>query len=133
MPMRLITRDDLPGIVAIVVFMVLVLGFAGLLLWLRDRGRDRRGVPGWVRQLGELQASRLGAAYAMLLHVGLGISCALSAFRVSNRSFGILLLICGGIIFWTSRGNWKAYQRLGRQIKILQREGESKQPFEPLG
>jgi hypothetical protein len=135
MAMTFITQDDLPTVLAISVLMVLVFGLAGLMLWLRGRARDRRGVPDWERKREELRATRLVAAYQILGHVGFGISCLVAGIRVSSRSFSILSLIAGGIALWTVRASGSAYRNLTRRIRSMEREHrtDSKRLYEPLG
>jgi hypothetical protein len=135
MAMLFITRDDLFSVLAIIVFMVLVIGLAGLMLWLRDRARDRKGVPDWERKRDELRAARLVAAYQILGHVGVGISCLVAGIRVSSRSFSVFSLIAGGIALWTVRASWSAYRKLAQRIQAIEREHgtDIKRLYEPLG
>jgi hypothetical protein len=135
MALMFITRDDLLSVLAISVFMVLAVGLAGLMLWLRDRARDRRGVPDWERKRGELRTARLVVAYQILGHVGVGISFLVAGIRVSSRSFSIFSLIAGGIALWTVRASWNAYRKLTQRIHSIEQEHRTdvKRLYEPLG
>jgi len=130
-----VSRDDLLTIVAIGVFMVLIFSLAAVMLWLRDRVRDRRGVPEWERKRSELRATRLVAIYQVLGHVGVGISGLVAGIRVSSRPIGIFSLIAGGIALWTVRRSLSEYRKLTRQIHSMEREHETgiKRSYEPLG
>jgi hypothetical protein len=135
MAMLFITRDDLFSVLGISVFMVLVVGLAGLMLWLRDRARDRKGVPEWERKRSELRAARLVTVYQILGHIGVGISCLVAGIRVTSRSLGIFSLIAGVIALWTVRASWNAYRKLTQRIHSIEREHltDSKRLYEPLG
>lgn len=129
-----ISGDDLFEIVAIASFMLLVIGLAALVLWLRERFRDMRGVPDWVRERGKIKAARVAACYDILLF-GVGpIGLITSGVRAEHAWQIILLLASAAIFGLMAYRSWLAIRILGQRIKALNREHERDrtQPYEPL-
>jgi hypothetical protein len=115
-------KDDIFGVFVAVGFMLLVAGLAALILWLRDRSRDWRGVPDWIRERGQIKAQRVGLGYRILWLVCIGIACSIKAFLVSAHTVGFLLLLIATIAFWLVRGDLKIFRGLGRRIDELNRQ-----------
>jgi hypothetical protein len=130
-----ISSDDLFEAVVIVSFMVLVVGLGVLLLWMRDRFRDMRGVPDWVRERGKLKASRVAACYG-ILWFGIGtIGLIMGSVRAEHAWQTIMLLASAAIFVLLAHRSSVAVRILGQQINALNREhGEDhRRPHEPLG
>ena len=117
-----VTRDDVVGAVVIAVGMALVAGIAALFLVGRDRFRDWRGVPEWVRKRGELRAQRVAAIYTAVVRAAFGVACVVEANRHRNSFWGILLVVPGGVALWTIQRCIAAYRQLTMSIHELERE-----------
>jgi len=117
-----ITRDDVFIALVIVAFILLVVGLAVLILWLRDRSRDWRGVPEWIRDRGQLRAQRVGLGYRILCLVCVGIACSMQAFEVRAHAIIFLLLSIAAIAFYLVWGDLKLFRGLNQTIKQLNRQ-----------
>lgn len=117
-----ITGDDVFDALVILVFMLLAVGLAALLLVLRDRSRDWRGVPEWIRKRGQLRAQRLGLGYRILWLECIGIACPIHAFGVRAHAFAFLLLLIAAIALYLVWGDLKVFRDLSQRIKKLNRE-----------
>src|ERR1700675_118621 len=116
-----VIKEDVFTALVIVVSMLLTVGLAALVLWLRDRLRDWRGVPGWIREREEIKARRVGLAYRILWLTCVGIACSIRAFRVATHSIGFLLLLIAAIAFWLLWGDLKIFRGLNQKIDGLKR------------
>jgi hypothetical protein len=116
------TKDDILGIFVSALLMLFAAGLAALILWLRDRSRDWRGVPNWIRERGQIKAQRVGLGYRIVWLVCIGIACSVSAFRVSAHTVGFLLLPIAAIAFWLARGDLKIFRALSQRIDELNRQ-----------
>lgn len=130
-----ISRDDLFSVITIVSFMGLVVGLAAVILWLRDRSRDRRGVPEWIRRRGQLKAARVATAYGILVSGGGAISLIFSAIRVADHYQVLFLALTAAVLLWGLSRLFVAYRVLSRRITDMNRENEEGpgRPYEPLG
>jgi hypothetical protein len=106
----------------IAISMLLVLGLAVLVLWLRDRWMDWRGVAGWIRERGQIRAQRVAVGYRILWLVCAGIACSKQAFQVSPQTLGFLLLLIAAIAFRLVWGDFKIFQGLSKRIDELNRQ-----------
>jgi len=125
-----ISRDNVVTAVTIASFIGLVVGLAALILSLRDRSRDRRGVPEWIRQRGQIKAKRVAVSYGILVFGVSAISLVLASARAERAWQTALLLISAAIFLWLLRHLFLSLRFLNRQIDTLNREHDVYRPHE---
>lgn len=110
------------GGIASVAILAAVAGVGALILIVRDRLRDSRGVPEWKRKRGELRAERAGAVVNLLWHGTLCVACVVTGARLSDRALGVSLIVLGvlGALWLIQR-----YARSNRRITDRIRQTES--------
>jgi hypothetical protein len=124
--------DDVLGCV---VSILLVLGLATLILWLRDRSRDWRNVPDWIRGRDQLRAQRIAIGYRILWLIAAPTSGLVYAFRLADFELQVLLLILALVALWFAWGSLRMFRSVSGQIAEITRENSRKDepPVEPLG
>jgi hypothetical protein len=100
----------------------LVFGFAVLILWLRDRSRDRRGVPDWIKEREQIKARRVGLSYRILVLACVGIWSSIHAFRGAANIVFLLMLLIAAIAFWLVWGDLKIFRGLNQRVAELNRQ-----------
>jgi len=126
---------DVVALISTILFVVVIFGLVALALWLRDRSRDLKGVPAWVRQRGQLKAARLGTGYAILAHVASAAAFVVAAFHATSLVLVCILMAIASISLLSGRGSLRDYRKLSQQIEKLTKENHSDltRPYEPLG
>jgi len=122
--MSMVVPDDLLTGFVIVGAMLLIVGFAALMLYLRDRWRIWRGVPNWVQKRGELKAQRIALAYRMLWLTAAGIGSVRYAFQTPNRAFVAILSVVPVIAFYLLWRDVSLFRALNREIESLNPENQ---------
>jgi hypothetical protein len=122
--MSMVAPDDRLMVVVIVGAMLLIVGFAALMLYLRDPWRIWRDVPNWVQKRGELKAQRIALGYRMLWLTAAGIGSVRYAFQTPNRALVAILSVVPVIALYLLWGDVKLFRAFSREIESLNRENQ---------
>jgi hypothetical protein len=93
---------------------------AALLLWMRDRSRDRRGVPQWKRKRSELKVRRAGAVINLFVYGGFCIALVVRGAPINSRPLGISVMLLGGLgLLWSVQTFVRTSRRFSERIEQL--------------
>jgi hypothetical protein len=115
-------KDNAFDIFVTAVCILLVFGFAALILWLRDRSRVRRGVPDWIKEREQIKAQRVALSYRILALICSGIWSSIHAFQGAKHLPVLLMLLIAAIAFWLVWGDLKIFRGLNQRIEELNRQ-----------
>jgi len=115
-------KDNVFDISVSAVCIGLVFGFAVLILWLRDRSRDRRGVPEWIKEREQVKARRVGLGYRILTLACVGIWSLIHAVRGAENIVFLFMLLIAAIAFWLVWGDLEIFRGLNQRVAELNRQ-----------